>query len=472
MKKNDICVDSSQYFTYKIIIIMFLFSSILIGSATGWGWISLIFGIFAGIIAVKLQNSHFVPFSVILVLIFQNFLLGIGAHLGGNINNLTILTQIPTVYIWVVNLMLKRKWKLSQVDKSFLLLIFAIVFSLILGHGPIQSILANVRSFTTFYFSYRIGKRFITTKSEFLIFIKRILKLGVFVVLCGIVMHMGGYPLNKLLGINEVYLAKGVTLLTDYFDPRFSTDLFGYSVTRIGSLYYEPVNLGYLLWSIFIISFIYPLSLKIKGLSLIRLIILVGAMLTFGKGAMLMSIGVFVAGLIHLIFRNFSKNINERQLFQRIFLFLVISLFVSANIYFEKFGGAVGNHFYAIKQTWETILGHPIGFGLGTGGNAAALFSGEGLDFSTGSGTALLSFAYQIGIQGVLALFLVFYFISIEVLNKVKKETNGKNRFLIYIPMLLIFISLYQDNTFNPQCISLLMISLGGYTGYQTFYSK
>ena len=90
------------------------------------------------------------------------------------------------------------------------------MFSLILGHGPIQSILANVRSFTTFYFSYRIGKRFITTKSEFLIFIKRILKLGVFVVLCGIVMHMGGYPLNKLLGINEVYLAKGVTLLTDY----------------------------------------------------------------------------------------------------------------------------------------------------------------------------------------------------------------------------------------------------------------
>ena len=54
---------------------------------------------------------------------------------------------------------------------------------------------------------------------------------------------------------------------------------------------------------------------------------------------------------------------------------------------------------------------------------------------------------------------------SKEVLEKVQKNSQFKNRFLFYVPMILIFVSIYQANTYTPQCITLLMITLGGFVG-------
>ncbi|WP_332058684.1 glycosyltransferase family 2 protein [Streptococcus thermophilus] len=81
------------------------------------------------------------------------------------------------------------------------------------------------------------------------------------------------------------------------------------------------------------------------------------------------------------------------------------------------------------------------------------------------SETALLSFVHQIGVQGAIALICIFYFMSKEVLEKVQKNSQFKNRFLFYVPMILIFVSIYQANTYTPQCITLLMITLGGFVG-------
>ena len=142
-----------------------------------------------------------------------------------------------------------------------------------------------------------------------------------------------------------------------------------------------------------------------------------------------------------------------------------IIMFIGGNYYFKNFGGAVGNHFYAIQGTLDSISHRPIGFGLGVGGNASAVFTGGELDFTTGSETALLSFVYQIGVQGAIALICVFYFMGKEVLEKVQKNSQFKNRFLFYVPMILIFVSIYQANTYTPQCITLLMITLGGFVG-------
>ena len=70
----------------------------------------------------------------------------------------------------------------------------------------------------------------------------------------------------------------------------------------------------------------------------------------------------------------------------------------------------------------------------------SSIYRGE-LDFTTGSETALLSFVYQIGVQGAIALICVLYFMSKEVLEKVQKNSQFK------------------------KCITLLMITLGGFVG-------
>ncbi|MDP1142358.1 hypothetical protein Q6269_27755, partial [Klebsiella pneumoniae] len=92
--------------------------------------------------------------------------------------------------------------------------------------------------------------------------------------------------------------------------------------------------------------------------------------LTFGKGAMLLAIGVMVAGIGHKLFLKFVPRSNEMNVFRNLFILLTIIMFIGGNYYFKTFGGAVGNHFYAIQGTLDSISHRPIGFGLGVGGNA------------------------------------------------------------------------------------------------------
>ncbi|CAD0124090.1 hypothetical protein [Streptococcus thermophilus] len=465
MSNTGIKVTNNQILIRKVTVIFLLFSGIWVGAATSFFEISLVFSVLAGIISSNLLENEFVPYSVILILVFQNLLIGTGSHLTGNLSGLTYLTQVPMVFVWTINLCLKKVDKLSKVDISFIVLMIFSLSSLAFGRGPIQAIISNLRDLSTFYFTYRIGKRFIKTEEIFARFIKKILYLGIFVVLIGIILYLGGYPLNKFLGIDEIYYAKGVTTLLNNFDGRFGSDVFGISVTRMGSIYFEPINLGYLIFSMLIISFIFFNTQKLKYINLYRLILLIGGMLTFGKGAMLLAIGVMVAGIGHKLFLKFFPRSNEMNVFRNLFILLTIIMFIGGNYYFKTFGGAVGNHFYAIQGTLDSISHRPIGFGLGVGGNASAVFTGGELDFTTGSETALLSFVYQIGVQGAIALICIFYFMSKEVLEKVQKNSQFKNRFLFYVPMILIFVSIYQANTYTPQCITLLMITLGGFVG-------
>ena len=141
------------------------------------------------------------------------------------------------------------------------------------------------------------------------------------------------------MGIDEIYYAKGVTTLLNNFDGRFGSDVFGISVTRMGSIYFEPINLGYLIFSMLIISFIFFNTQKLKYINLYRLILLIGGILTFGKGAMLLAIGVMVAGIGHKLFLKFVPRSNEMNVFRNLFILLTIIMFIGGNYYFKTFGG-------------------------------------------------------------------------------------------------------------------------------------
>ena len=108
----------------------------------------------------------------------------------------------------------------------------------------------------------------------------------------------------------------------------------------------------------------------------------------------------------------------------------------------------------------------PWGYVLGTGGNAAQTFNSSNGDWlETGGETALMSFMYQIGIQGILALILTM--LSMTNIRKkqfFRKEDKDIGRLIgifNYIPIVLIGVSLLQDNTFTPQCIVVYMFVIG-----------
>lgn len=460
-----------------ILSILILFLSLFYSSMTGYFFISLLMYFFVGVYLNSLREKReLVLYSIILVLVFQNFLIGIGSHLSSNLNGLSYLTQSPLFFvlgIFVSELILKKgSRKLDSTDFLFLILIVIVAISFLFGHGPFNSIFANIRNLTFFYIVYIISKSIFNEEFSINYFTYKIVFLSIFVIIVGIILLFGGYDLYNILGVNEVYFAKGsdlMKLFSGSLDGRFTSDVFGYSVSRMGSLYYEPVNLGYLLVGTYIFSITYNWNCNKIVKSISEVVIVLGIILTFGKGAFMILILSFFAPIIHLTIKNlFRIKTNKSTFYVSIFCICII-FYIFSMYYYSTFGGAVGNHFIAISQTWPNIISQPYGHGIGTGGNAASLFDNSiSFDLKTGQETALLSFGYQIGIEGMIFLILIFLSMSNKILEQIDKFSvqNKKNIRMAYIPIILVIISILQDNTYTPQCIAIYMIFVASSKSY------
>lgn len=450
-----------------------LFISFFYSAMSGLFWIALFFAIVSGYYISTLKiRRELILYSIILVLVFQNFVIGVGAHIASNTTGLSYLTQVPLFF--VVGIFLGSGLSNIEYERSMLYFILLLVFiavSLLIGRGTFNSIFANLRNLVFFYVVYYISKK--TMKKEFSMpyFVSKLVLLGLFILIVGIVLLIGGFPLYKMIGVNEVYVAKSASInalsLTS-LDDRFLTDIIGFSVDRMGSLYYEPVSLGYLLVGmyLFIALFDWTKDLVVKNVS--KIILLIGIILSFGKGSFLILLLSIGAPLLHRFFKKLFSTSNDNLVFNISVVLIPILVYFFSTYYNAVFGGAVGNHFMAIAQTWPNILSAPLGHGLGTGGNASKTFSSVGPItsnewLSTGGETALLSFGYQIGLLGMIALILTFLAISKKLLRNMSNYMNlRKNSVitLIYLPAIIVITSIFQDNTFAPQCISIYMMLL------------
>ena len=76
---------------------------------------------------------------------------------------------------------------------------------------------------------------------------------------------------------------------------------------------------------------------------------------------------------------------------------------------------------------------------------------------SSGGETALMSFMYQLGMQGVLVFAICLTSTHIDF-----KNNDFRMIMYCYLPFILLGISLLQDNTYTPQCIVPFMLLQGG----------
>lgn len=273
-------------------------------------------------------------------------------------------------------------------------------------------------------------------------------------------MDIGGYEIYKRIGINEVYIAKGAPI-GNSLGGRFYTTLIKKQYLRMGSLMYEPINLAYFYSFCSLIScFSTWTKDKLKRVFYI-LVSSIGLILTFGKGGYLIAISALLALLTHKILRNLkkTKSISEKKVYKLTFIVIAIFLSAFSLYYYHNIGAAVNTHFWAIERTWKNILKHPYGHGLGTGGNAATTFNDTSKKtwLETGGESALMSFTYQIGIQGSFCLIMCM----LSFVNFNNKKLKNIEIVFKYIPLILIGLSIMQDNTFTPQCITPFMLALG-----------
>lgn len=405
--------------------------------------------------------------GLITLLLYQNLSIGLGAHIFANKSeSLKLITQIPFLVITIIWIFLELKLINSDRNNKktrifFILLVVSIFFSLLIDRGSIQAILMNVRNLTVFFMAFEIGKYNVNDKADLDKIIKYIMRNALIFLVFGIVLNLLGYKGYEFIGIDEVYLAKGVQI-SGRLDDRFYTTLIKTQFLRMGSLLYEPVNLAYFYALSTIVAYFANWTQN-KKLKIIFVIICgIGLILTFGKGGYLIVLATFLAYYLQLLLRSNMKKVDERKVYRISLIILAFFLVAFCIYYYKNIGAASSVHFWAVMGTWKNILKQPYGYGIGTGGNMSQLLnqvSDTSSWLDTGGETAFMSFMYQIGVQGT--LFLVLCLLSMKKINLENNEERKLIYVFNYIPFILIGISMLQDNTFTPQCIVPFMIIQG-----------
>lgn len=401
--------------------------------------------------------------GILLLLVMQNPMIGLGAHLAGNTSDvLKFLTQIPFLTIAIIWFIVRlRSLSQLQVAKkpwvAFLALAAAIALSFLLGRGSMQAILVNIRNMTVFYMTFEIGIVCLREKTHMEQLQVFFLKLAGVMFFAGLILSEAGYPLYRALGIHEVYIAKAAPFDEGALDYRFFTSLVSKTYTRMGSLYYEPVSLAYFFSFALLVAFFGSWTTSWVKRVIPVAITGFGLLLTFGKG------GYLIAALAVLcIFATRVLGVMFRRLPWKVLVTVTVLCMLLGTAgfsiwYYKNVGAAASQHFWGIIQTWDSVTKKPWGYGLGTGGNAATILNGSEDWLATGGETALMAFMYQLGIQGIVAF--------IWCINRTRSPFAEKNSFyslFAFLPVILLAISLLQDNTFTPQCIVPFMLFQGG----------
>lgn len=439
-------------------------SLIFIGAISKWlTFMSLVGSCFCAVIISQKHSHTSICKGIIFLLIIQNLCIGLGAHLLANRDNsLKLLTQIPFMVItiiWILKCVIGMRRKLDKDQIYFVAFLLCIFLAFLINHGNVQAVLVTLRNLMVFYMVYGIGRKAILSVEEIRDINKFIILCSLVLSLLGFIIMVGGYPLYRALGIHEVYIAKAAGFAEGGLDGRFYTSLFSTkSYIRMGSILYEPINLSYMLAIGLICATLNNPWKNIKKLLSIA-VIGTGLLLTFGKG------GYIIAGLTFMFifaektFKRLFKRIGKKTYSLFIILLACICVYTFVQYYISHIGLAVLNHIFGIQKTFANVLKQPWGYGMGTGGNAAFSVGNSTSDWlSSGGETALMSFMYQIGVQGVLFLLLIF----IQISRKLVLRKTLFERAFFFIPYILLFVSLMQDNTFTPQCITLYMMMLGG----------
>lgn len=438
---------------------VFLFSSIIfIGAFCHLELIFVCVAIVACLVFVVCPGStNQVCISTCLwLLLLQNLMIGLGSHLGGNDSSeLSLLTQIPFLLIASVffgskvfgadfetpaSLEFKSNWVVLLV-----LLISALFF---VGGSPVASKLVSVRNLLMFYMGYKLASNQCGNSGEYLKVLKQLVNVSLVATVFGILMMLQSVSFWESIGIYEVYIAKQSPIEAGSLGGRFYTSLNGVTdVLRMGSLYYEPVNLAYLLFAGLIASFFLWRTKRIGPWSL--LVISLGFVLTFGKGGyILLAFLVIVCLCNKLLATLANKSMHRTRFVSYLICFVAIGAVLYA--YYLLVGGPVQPHFWALEQTMSSILSNPVGHGLGTGGNMSV----AGSDYSKGAESAVMTIGYQIGILGILSVFMILR----DIADVAPKSDSLSSLVAYYLPLVLFAVSVLQENTFSPQCIFPTMV--------------
>lgn len=403
------------------------------------------------------KKGIFIPKLLLCLLLFQNTAIGLGAHLGNNASDtLSLLTQIPTVFIVISFAAVLCSSPIRKTDAVFVLYAVLCFLQMFRTDGEMMAKLSYLRNFLIFYMGYRIGGYYIAAKEELEKFLDFFVRMAFWSGIFGIMGMILGREFYQAIGTLEVYHAKRYTAYVNGLPGNFRTLFWGKWVNRLASFYYDPVNFSYFMALGALIAFVRK--------SRLFAFLLVCEILTFGKGGLL----IFVLSVFCMVTHRFLKRFDGKFVKGLIVIASiggVICLVAFIQTYFaDDFGTA--NHFYGIITGVEGIRKNPLGYGIGSAGNllkTADMTVRTRMDVAE---TGLVNMVYQIGILP--AILFGWLLLSTSKMTLHNYEETGEDIYLLfaYIPLILLVLSIFQENTFTPQCIIPYMMIQGATGNY------
>lgn len=413
----------------------------------GLGIVGLIAALVVAIVGEIVQPApnHGKAVNAIILLLFQNLIIGVCCHYGpGEADSLSFLTQIGTVYIFSAGIfgLWRMRDKKMAVFAIFGIVLLGVLF--LLSSAEFAARMSYFRNFSLIFFAYGLFGWNLNSYAKQQSFLKAFIILAGVALVFGILTYPLGYEFWKGIGINEVYIAKGDPGTSDSMNGRFYTTLISSVVMRMGGLYYEPVNMGYFFIAAAFACLLYSWEDKRRKV-LFFLAVNLGILLTFAKGSWLLYfliLGLWAAGTAVRYLWNLRDDPSlTKKAFFVLLVVGIVAVGAFASWYAANVGGAASPHFWAIRDSIPTIAANPLGIGMGIGGNLGVA------SYAAGAESGLMSLFVQIGIPAAFVVLLFFILLTPNI------KGMKKNIFRFFIPISLIAISIFQENTFSPQCL-------------------
>ena len=115
----------------------------------------------------------------------------------------------------------------------------------------------------------------------------------------------------------------------------------------------------------------------------------------------------------------------------------------------------------------DGIRKNPLGYGIGSAGNllkTADMTVSSRMDVAE---TGLVNMVYQLGVVPAILFGWLLLSTSRGTLRNYEETREDIYLLFTYIPLILLVISIFQENTFTPQCIIPYMIIQGATGSYR-----
>ena len=433
-----------------------LLASILLGALSRHPLVGVVLSLVFSLLFLVLKTNELSRLKYLLIsLALQNLLIGIGASISSyNGSDLSYLTQIPTIFAVFCFAKSLFKKRIGIFELIFFVYLGIVALAFLVSDSSFTSKIIYARNFVFFgivFFSFSHMFLDETKKEKAISLVSNV---GLLVAIAGLLLFFAPNRVWDILGVRQVYIAKGNAFYGD-LPPRFFTTIFGMKLKRVASLLYEPVNCGY-----FLIPTLFCTFIKHKKLlSVPSILIFASIVLSFAKGAYLILLLSFVGFIIH--FFALSKIKSEFSKFALTFSFIVVITLIIYP-YFSTISSAFSPHVWGIRGTIQNVLANPLGYGLGSGGNIAFIggesFNSESDWLNNGGETGLLNLFYQMGVIFGFFFIVIWVYPSLLIL---KNRSNGKIAVLFaYSTVALLVTSIFQENSYTPQCVTLYFASI------------